>query len=100
MQQNPSPPNDELTEELRRTEVSLTALSERIARLSLSLGAPLASWEDMEKILDRDMPFFAHHPGFAAAGWGQTARLREARDWEELRGLLLMRCDLMPQHLK
>lgn len=95
MQQSDITPTGEQPEDLRRTELSLTALSERIARLSCALGAPLASREDIQKVLDRDLPFFARHPGFAAAGWGQAARVRESRDAEELRALLVMRCDLM-----
>ena len=100
MQQNTSSSVDGLPPDLQRAETSLAALSERIARLSLSLGAPLSSWQDFEHILERDMPFFAEHAAFVAAGWANSAQLREAREWEELRGLLMVRCELMLALLK
>lgn len=87
-------------EDLRRAEASLTALTERIARLASLLGAPLATWDDLQKVLDRELPFFARHQALATAGWMQAAELRESRDAEELRALLLMRCELMTHLLQ
>ena len=96
------PINSALTapEDLRRAEHSLEDVCERIARLSMSLGASLESLDDLEKILHRDLPFFSTHPVFSSARWPMSDEPRVAREWEELRGLLLLRCDLMLHLLK
>lgn len=78
-----------------RVEQSLMDLNTRIAVLAQVLGADLGSASDIEHILNRDNAFFrvqANRPDAVSAG---DRRLK--REWEELRGLLALRCDLMAQ---
>jgi len=89
------PPGGRLTDHARRLGVELVELNERIARLAISLGARLGSEADVQRILDRDVASLrgAHAPGDAGRHAHQVA-------WEELRGLLNMRCDLMARALE
>ena len=66
----------------------------------MSLGASLEADDQVDKILRRELPFFAEHPAFSAAQWPLNNDARLAHEWEELRGLLLLRCDLMLHLLK
>lgn len=78
---------------LRQREGALFELNERIARLAMLLDAPLRTEEDLQRVLARELPVFnaPSHPG--------TDRRRTHGEWEELRGLLAMRCELMAQTL-
>lgn len=76
-----------------RIEQSLLALNTRIAVLAHVLGADLGSEADVEHILKRDNAFFRLQGGLADTA--SDKRLK--REWEELRGLLALRCDLMTQ---
>lgn len=84
-----------------RVENTLVEVNTRIARLAISLNAPLATEADIQSILNRESPFlqphareqisnnpFNHEPG------------RLIHQWEELRGMLMLRCELMTQSIK
>lgn len=93
----PQDGEDPALHRIRQRESALFELNERIARLALLLDAPLRSEEDLHRILARELPVFAYgHGGSVAAGTGHR---RTRVEWEELRGLLAMRCDLMAQTL-
>lgn len=82
-------------DQARRVEDSLTELNARIAVLAKVLGADLGSETDIEHILKRDHPFFRLSAGLSTTPSASDRRLK--REWEELRGLLALRCDLMAQ---
>jgi hypothetical protein len=87
--------------EERRAQHALTELNQRIARLSMVLGAPLESMLDFENILNRHTTTMAKHvPGGTPSTNGSSSEARLDREWEELRGLLLLRCDLMAHMLE
>lgn len=76
-------------------ESELVRLNERIARLSLSLGVPLETEQDLQRLLGHEATLFSTAPGQAESA--QHRRLRQ--ELEELRGLLVMRCELMTHML-
>ena len=77
---------------------ALEDLNARIGTLARVLGADLATEAAVQHILDRTHPFFARHAALDAAVLGAHER-RIAREWEELRGMLALRCDLMARML-
>ena len=79
----------------RRVESSLTELNARIGVLVKVLGADLGSEADIEHILNREHAFFRLSSGQSTAVSAGDRRVM--REWEELRGLLALRCDLMAQ---
>lgn len=83
------------TESLRnsasRIESSLADINTRIARLSRLLNASLETDEDIVKILQRNNPFLRPHATNALS----QSEHRIVHEWEELRGLLVLRCELM-----
>ena len=85
--------DDPMLNRLRQREGALFGLNERIARLAMLLDAPLRTEEDLQRVLARELPVFnaPTHPG--------TDHRRTHGEWEELRGLLAMRCELMAQTL-
>ena len=91
---------DAMPEDIKRMENALADVSTRIARLAMSLDAPIATLSDFESILNKEMPLLAqpaHTPGGDFPG---DTRPRLAREWQELRGLLLLRCDMVSQLVK
>jgi len=76
-------------------ESELVRLNERIARLALSLGVPLDTELDQQRLLSHEETLFSIAPGHADSAQHQHKR----RDLETLRGLLVMRCDLMTNML-
>ena len=80
-------------DQVRRVEASLTELNARIGVLAKVLGADLGSEADIEHILNREHAFFRVSAGHHAAVNASERRIQ--REWEELRGLLALRCDLM-----
>lgn len=82
-------------DQVRRVETSLTELNARIGVLAKVLGANLGSEADIEHILNREHAFFRVSAGHHAAVNASERRIQ--REWEELRGLLALRCDLMAQ---
>ena len=95
--------NDTLPDKTRRIESSLTSLNERIARLAMLLGAPLETEADFQKILNRETGVFQSHGADHLMGTLSVLSDEERRlqrEWEELRGSLVMRCDLMAHTLE
>ncbi len=82
-------------DQVRRVEASLTELNARIGVLAKVLGADLGSEADIEHILNREHAFFRVSAGHHSAVNASERRIQ--REWEELRGLLALRCDLMAQ---
>lgn len=78
-----------------RVEHSLTELNTRIAVLAHVLGADLGSETDIDHILNRENPFLRSPASQLKEMSAGERRLK--REWEELRGLLALRCDLMAQ---
>lgn len=95
MEQN----TDNLLEAAKRAEAQLEELNTRIARLSMALGAPLDSADEFEKILNRATPFFQQYAAVQNGGSLSVQEHRLMRQWEELRGLLVLRCDMMTHSL-
>jgi len=95
MQTPPVEMDRDLQEKVHRIEVNLAQLNARIARLAMVLKAPLESEEEMQRILSNDAEFLhAPEPGGSSGG---DHRVRS--EWQELRGLLVLRCDLMSHTL-
>ncbi len=82
-------------DQVRRVEASLTELNARIGVLAKVLDADLGSEADIEHILNREHAFFRLSAGHRAPASASERRVQ--REWEELRGLLVLRCDLMAQ---
>jgi hypothetical protein len=81
---------------LRQREGALFELNERIARLAMLLDAPLRTEEDLRRVLARDLPVFTE---LRATRHPDGSERRKLETWEELRGLLTMRYDVMAQTL-
>lgn len=87
-----------MPEDIKRMENALTNVSMRIARLALSLDAPVATLTDFESILNKEVPLLAQPAHTLSDSFPGDNRQRLVRDWEELRGLMLLRCDMV-RHL-
>lgn len=72
------------------------SLNARIGVLAKVLGADLGAETDVEHILNREHAFFRLQASITHANAGER---RLQREWEELRGLLALRCDLMAKSL-
>ncbi|HYR25909.1 MAG TPA: hypothetical protein VEQ09_08760 [Aquabacterium sp.] len=81
-----------------RIETQLGQLNARIAMLGHVVGADLSKEDEVQAILGRTHAHFRQHPHPPAAT-ASAAERRLEREWEELRGLLALRCDLMAQSL-
>lgn len=78
---------------------SLEELNTRIARLSLFLEADIVSDDALDQIFERRIPQL-QHPAFAAGPNSmQSLERRQHNDWEELRGLLILRCEIMTNYI-
>ena len=77
-----------------RLEHSLEDLNTRIARLAIALQVPLGTSQDVQHVLDNVRPTqWAHQ-------WDDSPQhKRQEREWEELRGLMVLRCGMMKQSL-
>jgi hypothetical protein len=77
---------------------SLEAINARIARVLLLLRVRIDHESDLHGVLSRQ------HPDYVAAHQTQGPKTvrqqRQQRLWEELRGLLSLRCDLMASSLQ
>ena len=93
-------PTDTLPEDIRRTENKLADISSRIARLAMALDAPIATLNDIESILNKETPMLAQPAFHRDQTFLGTGNARLAHEWEELRGLLLLRCDIVTQLIK
>ena len=79
----------------RRFEQMLGALSARIARLAISLDAPIATAADRQRILDRQAPHFRLHGGPDGVAPAAGPEQRLLHRWEELRGLIVLRYEVL-----
>ena len=91
---------DTMPEDIKRAENSLADVSARIARLALSLNAPVATLSDFESILNKEVPLLAQPPHTLTDSFLGDGHARLAHEWTELRGLLLLRCDMVSQLVK
>ncbi len=83
-----------LPDQAQHLAQQFASLNARIARLSLPLGAKLESEADVQHLLGRQLPVFNHvHES------GNSAERRLLQEWEELRGLVAMRCELVAHTL-
>lgn len=88
--------DDPSLEKARRVADALTKLNARIARLALFLGVSLDVEADFQKVLAGDQDYFDRSLATGADGT-QLRRLRQ--EWDELRGLMVLRCELMAHTL-
>jgi len=86
-------PDSERREMLHSVD-EFVALNERIARLCQALGLSLHGEEDLNAILQRRAPGFSPVDGALALQANEAAR-HTWQSREELRGLLVLRCDLL-----
>jgi hypothetical protein len=85
-----------LPDQAQLLEQQFASLNARIARLNLLLGVRLESQADVQRLLSRQLPAFqATGPAHSL----NQAQRRERQQWEELRGLVTMRCDLVAHTL-
>lgn len=89
-----------MPEDIKRMENALADVSARIARLALSLEAPVATLTDFESILNKEVPMLAQPAYTLSEAFPGDEHPRLVREWEELRGLLLLRCDMVTQLVK
>lgn len=96
------PPEDEtsLLNIASRAESTLVEINTRIARLAMSLNAPLATEADIQSILNREPPFLQPHARELISNPFNHEEGRIIHQWEELRGLLMLRCELMTQSIR
>jgi hypothetical protein len=91
------PAAPELPDQAQHLEQQFSSLNTRIARLSLLLGVKLESETDVQRLLGRQMSVFT---ASGPADSLNRAQRRERQQWEELRGLVAMRCDLVTHTLE
>lgn len=89
------------SESTERLEDTLVQLNERIARLAMSLNADIDDSAAILRILNREVDGLQHpvHEPADAHGLHFSSEYRLQRDWEELRGLLTLRCHLLTDAL-
>ncbi len=90
--------DDPLFQWSRRITRSLADLDARIARLALFLDLSLESESVMQQVIDHSHPLFQryqHNPNVPLA----DDHGRERHSLEELRGLLVVRCNMMANML-
>lgn len=77
-------------------EKELIRLNERIARLAMPLGVPLETELDLQRLLDHGSNLFPS----TSDQIGSDQQRRKRNELEELRGLLVMRCELLTTMLQ
>lgn len=77
-------------------EKELIRLNERIARLAMPLGVPLDNEQDLQRLLDHGSELFPS----TSDQIGSDQQRRKRNELEELRGLLVMRCELLTTMLQ
>ena len=95
-----TPLDADLIDPALRLEAELDALNTRIARLALLLHAPLGDADGLHRIMERDPAFFPVHPVASAVEAGRASGHRLAHEWEELRGLIVLRYELIVQAVR
>lgn len=83
-----------------RIESALAEINARIARLAMSLNATLDTQADVDQILNREAPVFLQHDREHLITTLNQGEHRMLHQWEDLRGLLMLRCELMAHSLK
>jgi hypothetical protein len=88
-------------ESTERLEDTLIQVNERIARLAMSLDADIDDSAAILRILNREVDPLRHPVSEPADAHGLhfSSAYRLQRDWEELRGLLTLRCNLLTDAL-
>lgn len=85
----------DLPDHARHLEQQFASLNVRIARLSMLLGAKLESEADIQHLLGRQLQVYLNEEPAAT-----SAQRRLYQQWEELRGLVAMRCELVAHTLE
>jgi len=85
-----------IAEQAYRFESALTAVNARIVFLAGLVGVRLNADGEIQHILDRDNPAFRQ----GAVSQVGHARRTSQRAWEELRGLMVLRCELVTHALE
>jgi hypothetical protein len=99
--QNDQPEGDaSLLNSANRIEIALAEINTRIARLAMSLDAPLDTAADVTQILNRETAVFLQHDREHLINTLNQGEHRLLHQWEDLRGLLVLRCELMEHSLK
>ena len=80
--------------EILRAVDAFVDLDVRIARLCHALGVDIRTDDDIRHIIERSAPGFEQAPTHLQEGVGQAPD-RQWVEQEELRGLLVVRCDLL-----
>jgi hypothetical protein len=88
-----------LAEKAHRFEHALTGLNARIVFLAGLVGAKLDTAGEVQRILDRNNPGLRARPFIAPGHAGAHAHLVLPRAWEELRGLMVLRYQLVTRAL-
>jgi hypothetical protein len=88
-----------IAERAYRFESSLAAVNARIVFLAGLVGAQLDAAGEVQHILDRDMPALRQGASHHAATQGGHASRVLHRAWEELRGLMVLRCEMVTHAL-
>ena len=81
----------------QRWEGELIDLNTRIAALSRLLQVPLDQEASLNALLARSHPAYIAHPD--DPGHPSSMRARQHQELDELRGLLVLRCEVMTQAL-
>lgn len=96
----PSEDETSLLNSASRVENTLVEVNTRIARLAMSLNAPLVTDADIQSILNRESPFLQPHAKERISNPFNHEEGRLIHQWEELRGMLVLRGELMTQSIK
>lgn len=83
----------------QRFESTLTAVNARIVFLAGLVGAQLDADGAVQHIFDRNNPAFRQAAMVQLEGHGGHAGRMTQRAWQELRGLMVLRCDMVTQAL-
>lgn len=88
-----------IAEKAHRFRTTLGAVNARIVVLAHFVGARLDTEGEVQQILDRSNPAFRQQVGQPNTHSGHAGRAAQ-RAWEELRGLIVLRCDLVKNALQ
>ena len=97
----PSEDETSLLNSASRVENTLVEVNTRIARLAMSLNAPMVTEANILSILNRESPFLQPHAREQVRNDPfNHEESRRIHQWEELRGMLVLRGELMTQSIK
>jgi hypothetical protein len=89
-----------IAEKAHRFRTTLAAVNARIVLLAHLVGASLDTEGKIQQILDRSNPAFRQKAGQHTTMHSGHASRAAGRAWEELRGLIVLRCDLVKNALE